>query len=247
MTEIRVTTHTLFSRLVAEAFGTFLLVFGIVGTALFTSGNTGILGVALAAGLAVAAGAFVFGPVSGAHFNPAVTLAAAAAGRIRWREVVPYILAQLVGGIGASSLLFAISAGGPSGYLANVVKGGFASNGYGDHSPAGFTVVAVVLTEFILTTLFVYVVLGLTRGGAPAAVAPLAMGLALTLVYLVAVPVSNASINPARSIATAIYGGPTALGQLWVFILVPILGALVAGFSYRALFDRAPLAGGDAD
>jgi aquaporin Z len=234
--------HSLTSRLLAESFGTFLLVFGVIGTALFTSGNTGILGVALAIGLTVVVGAYAFGPISGAHFNPAVTLGAAAAGRLPWRDVVPYIVAQIVGGVVASTFLLAIAAGGPKGFLDSVVKGGFASNGFDSHSPAGFDLLSVVLVEFILTALFLYVILSVTHRRAAAGFAPLAIGLALTLIHLVAIPISNASVNPARSIATAIYGGPAALGQLWVFIVVPILGALVAGYTYRFLFDRAPLA-----
>ncbi|MET4782155.1 aquaporin Z [Glaciihabitans sp. UYNi722] len=242
MAETSEAPHSLISRLIAEAFGTFLLVFGVIGTALFTSSNTGILGVALAIGLTVVVGAYAFGPISGAHFNPAVTLGAAAAGRLPWRDVVPYIIAQIVGGVVASSLLLAIAAGGPKGFLDSVLKGGFASNGFGDHSPAGFNLLSVILVEFILTAFFLWVILGVTHRKAAAGFAPLAIGLALTLIHLIAIPVSNASVNPARSIATAIFGGPAALGQLWVFILVPILGALVAGFTYRALFDRAPLA-----
>ncbi len=234
--------HSLTSRLLAESFGTFLLVFGVIGTALFTSGNTGILGVALAIGLTVVVGAYAFGPISGAHFNPAVTLGAAAAGRLPWRDVVPYIVAQIVGGVVASTFLLAIAAGGPKGFLDSVVKGGFASNGFDSHSPAGFDLLSVVLVELILTALFLYVILSVTHRRAAAGFAPLAIGLALTLIHLVAIPISNASVNPARSIATAIYGGPAALGQLWVFIVVPILGALVAGYTYRFLFDRAPLA-----
>jgi aquaporin Z len=234
--------HSLTARLIAEAFGTFLLVFGLIGTALFASSNTGILGVALAVGLSVVIGAYAFGPISGAHFNPAVTLGAAAAGRLPWRDVIPYIVAQLVGGVVASSLLFAIAAGGPKGFLDAAVRSGFASDGYGDRSPGHFNLIAVILVEFILTAMFLWVILSVTHRQAAAGFAPLAIGLSLTLIHLVSIPVSNTSVNPARSIATAIYGGPAALGQLWVFLLVPIAAALVAGFSYRALFDRAPLA-----
>jgi aquaporin Z len=234
------TTPSLPSKLIAELFGTFLLVFGVIGTALFSSSNTGYLGVALAVGLTVLVGAYAFGRISGAHFNPAVTLGAAAAGRLPWRDVVPYIAAQIVGGIIASTLLFAIAAGGPSGFLATAVKGGFASNGYGARSPGGFDLVSVMLVEFILTAAFLWVILSVTHHEATAGFAPLAIGLALTLIHLVAIPVSNASVNPARSIATAIYGGSVSLSQLWVFLLVPALGGLVAGFSYKALFDRKP-------
>jgi aquaporin Z len=229
------------ARLIAEAFGTFLLVFGLIGAALFASSDTGIVGVALAVGLSVVIGAYAFGPISGAHFNPAVTLGAASAGRLPWRDVLPYIAAQLVGGAAATSLLFAIAAGGPRGFLDSAVDNGFASNGYDEHSPGHFNLIAVILIEFILTAMFIWVILSVTHRLAAAGFAPLAIGLSLTLIHLVSIPVSNTSVNPARSIATAIFGGPAALGQLWVFLLVPIAGAMVAGFSYKALFDRAPV------
>ncbi|MCU1506294.1 MAG: aquaporin [Microbacteriaceae bacterium] len=231
---------SLSSKLIAELFGTFLLVFTVVGTAIFSSSNTGYLGIALAIGLSVVAGAYAFGRISGAHFNPAVTLGAAAAGRIPWRDVVPYIVAQIVGGIIASSLIYAIAAGGPTGYLATAVKGGFASTGYGTRSAGGFDLVSVMLIEFILSVAFLWVILSVTHHEATAGFAPLAIGLALTMVHLIAIPVSGSSVNPARSIASAIYGGPVSLSQLWVFLLVPALGGLVAGFSYKGLFDRKP-------
>ncbi|MCU1580540.1 MAG: aquaporin [Rhodoglobus sp.] len=226
------------ARLIAEVFGTFLLVFGVIGTALFTASNTGILGVALAVGLTVIAGAYAVGHISGGHFNPAVTLGAAAAGRFAWKDVLPYFGAQLAGGAIATTVLFAIAAGGPAGFLSDVTKSGFASNGYDAHSPAGFGLVSVIVAEIVLTALFLYVILGVTDRRAPTGFAPLAIGLTLTLIHLVAIPISNASVNPARSIATAIYGGPDALAQLWVFILAPLVGGLIAGVSYRVLFDR---------
>jgi len=232
------TSATLTSRLIAEAFGTFLLVFGVIGTALYSSGNTGILGVALAVGLSVIAGAYAVGHISGGHFNPAVTVGAAASGRFAWRDVPPYIAAQLVGGILATSVLFAITAGGPNGLLGDVLKSGFASNGYGARSPAGFGLVSVLIAELVLTAVLVWVILGVTDRRAPSGFAPLAIGLTLTLIHLVAIPISNASVNPARSIATAVYGGPDALAQVWVFILAPIMGGLIAGYLYPALFDR---------
>jgi len=223
-------------RVTAEMFGTFLLVFGVIGTALFTSSNTGILGVALAVGLSVMAGAYAVGHISGGHFNPAVTLGAAASGRFSWKDVPYYLLAQLIGGALASTILFAIAAGGPDGFRADVTASGFASNGFGTHSPAGFGLVSVIVAEVVLTAVFLYVILGVTDRRAPTGFAPLAIGLTLTLLHLVAIPISNASFNPARSIATAIYGGPDALGQLWVFIVAPIVGALIAGYSYGFLF-----------
>jgi aquaporin Z len=225
-------------RVTAELFGTFVLVLGVIGTALFSSGNTGILGVALAVGLTVVAAAYAVGHISGGHFNPAVTLGAAASGRFAWRDVPYYVLAQIVGGALATTILFAISANGPEGLLADVTNSGFASNGFGEHSPAGFGLVAVIIAEVVLTAVFLYVILGVTDRRAPSGFAPLAIGLTLTLLHLVAIPISNASFNPARSIATAIYGGPDALIQLWVFIVAPIVGALIAGFTYGALFDN---------
>jgi aquaporin Z len=226
---------SLLRRLIAELFGTFLLVFGVIGTALFASGDTGLLGVALAVGLAVVGGAYAVGHISGGHFNPAVSIGAAAAGRFAWRDVLPYIAAQIVGGALATTLLLAIRAGADgdpfSGFTA-------VSNGYDAHSPAGFNLASVLLAETLLTAIFVYVILGVTDRRAPSGFAPLAIGLTLTVVHFVLIPVSNASVNPARSIATAIYGGPESLGQLWAFIVAPIVGGLIAGFTYNLLFDR---------
>jgi aquaporin Z len=233
------TTHSLGARLAAEFFGTFLLVFGVIGTALFSSSNTGLLGVALAVGLTVIAGAYSVGHISGGHFNPAVTVGVATAGRMPWKDVAPYIVTQIVGGAVATTILFAIAANGPDGFLADAQAGGFASNGFGDHSPAGFGLVAVIIVEVVLTAVFLYVILGVTApNSTTAGFAPLAIGLTLTLIHLVAIPVSNASVNPARSIATAIYGGGDALGQVWVFIVAPILGAIIAGATWKLAFDR---------
>ncbi len=236
--------YSLTQRLIAEVFGTFTLVFGVIGTALYASDNTGFLGVALAAGLAVLAAAYTVGHISGGHFNPAVTLGAAAAGRMPWRDVAPYIGAQLVGGLLATTLLYAIAANGPEGFLSGAQEGGFASTGFDNLSPDGFGLVAVILVEFLLTALFLYIILGVTApGSTTAGFAPLAIGLALVLIHLVAIPVSNASVNPARSVATAVYGGGDALAQVWVFLVFPVLGALVAGFTYRMLFaERRPAA-----
>jgi len=235
-------TPTLMSRLNAEALGTFVLVFVGVGTLLFASGFPGagevFLPVALAFGLTVLAGAFAFGHVSGAYFNPALTVGAALAGRISWRDTIGYIIAQLVGGIVGAALLLAIAAGGPDGFLAKAQESGFGSTGYGDRSPAGFDLLSVLLIEIILTAVFMYVVLGATDRRASAALAPIAIGLTLTMILLVALPVSGASVNPARSIATAIFGDGVALGQVWVFIVAPIVGGAIAGLTYRPLFDR---------
>jgi aquaporin Z len=230
----------LLPRLIAEVFGTFVLVFAVIGTGLFfTKLNNDVFAVAFVIGIAVMVSAYAVGSISGGHFNPAVTLGVAAAGRMPWRDVLPYILAQIVGGIVASSLLVAIAAGGPAHFLARAQKSGFVSNGYGVHSPLHFDLLSVILVEVILTAVFLWVILGVTApGSTTAGFAPIAIGFTLTLALLVSIPVSNASLNPARSIATAIYGGPDALGQLWVFIVAPIVGALIAGVSYKALFAR---------
>lgn len=234
------------SRLAAEAAGTFLLVLAVVGTAVFAAGfkngdggfNVGFTGVALALGLSVVVSAYALGPVSGGHFNPAVTLGLIIAGRFRWREAPAYIAAQILGGIAASSLLVGVAAGGPEGFLTSARTSGFASTGWGQLSPGGFGVVSSFLVETVTTAVFVWVILGVTSSRAADGFGPLAIGLTLTVMALVAIPVSNASFNPARSIATAIYGGPTALAQLWLSIVAPILGALIAGATYKPLFDR---------
>lgn len=225
--------YTLFSRLIAELFGTFMLVFGVIGAALFFAPSGGALPVALAVGIAVLAAAYAVGHISGGHFNPAVTLGAAAAGRMPWRDVPLYIVAQLVGGILATLVLglFAVVSG-KSANFASV------SNGY-DLS-LGITLPGVLIAEIVVTALFLYIILGVTAPGAgnhvTAGFAPLAIGLALTMFHLVMIPVDNASLNPARSLATAILGGAVPLQQVWVFIVAPPVGALIAGFTWRFLF-----------
>jgi MIP family channel proteins len=229
-------------RLTAEGFGTFVLVFVGVGTVLFASMFPGAgeayLPIALAFGLTVVAGAFAFGHISGAHFNPAVTLGAAIAGRIAWKDVLGYLLAQFVGGIIGTGLLLAIAAGGPDGFLSKAQESGFASTGFGERSPGGFNLLSVFLVEVILTAIFMYVILGATDRRAPAAFAPIAIGLALTMLLLAGLSVSGASLNPARSLASAVFGDGVALGQVWVFFVAPILGGLIAGSTYKVLFDR---------
>ncbi len=227
--------HSLLSRLIAETFGTFMLVFGVVGAALFISAKTGPLGVALAVGLAVLTAAYAVGHISGGHFNPAVSIGAAAAGRMPWKDVLPYIGAQLVGGILATLVLWLISATSGGKFTADF---GAVSNRYGG---SFFGLVAVIIIEIVITCLFLWIILGVTapNAGVTAGFAPLAIGLALTLFHLVAIPVDNASLNPARSIATAILAGGEPLGQVWVFIVAPILGALIAGFTWKALFGRS--------
>jgi aquaporin Z len=234
--------------LLAEFFGTFVLVFGAISTALFaadfgasedgTSLGVGFLGVALAFGLTIVAGAYAFGPISGGHFNPAVTLGLAAAGRFPWKSTIGYIVAQVVGGAVGTSAIALIGAFGPDGWFDAAREGGFASNGWDELSPGGFGFGSAVVVEILFTGLFVMVILGVTHPtrGNPA-FAGLVIGLTLTLIHLATIPVDNTSVNPARSIATAIYGGGDALGQLWAFIVFPIVGALIAGVCYRVLFD----------
>lgn len=236
-----VITPTTGARLAAEAVGTFVLVLGGVGTAVFAAGfagepgnpvNVGFLGVALAFGLTVLVGVYAFGPVSGGHFNPAVTLGLAAASRFEWKDVAGYIIAQIIGGAVASSLIFAVAMGQPGGY-----EGTLGANGYGESSPGGYSLLSVGLLEVVLTAVFVLVILGATSKRAPAGFAGIAIGLTLTLIHLISIPVSNTSVNPARSIASAIYGGPEALAQLWAFLVFPVVGGLIAGWIFKPLFD----------
>jgi aquaporin Z len=235
------------AALFAEAFGTFVLVTGIVGTSLFATGagddavagvGGAIIAVALAAGFAVLAGMYAFGSWSGGHFNPAVTIGLAVAGRFPWRGTVAYLGAQVVGGALATTVIVLIGLFGPSDWLQNAQDGGFASNGWGALSPAGFDIGGAIIVEVLFTAVFVMVFLGVTHPerGAPA-FAGLVIGLAFTLVHLVTIPIDGGGINPARSIATALYGGADALLQLWVFIVFPIAGAVFAGLAYRALLE----------
>jgi aquaporin Z len=228
--------HPLTRRLAAEAFGTFWLVLGGCGSAVIAGEVIGVAGVALAFGLTVLTMAYAVGHVSGGHFNPAVTVGLATARRFDWKDVPGYVGAQVVGAIVASLVLFVI-ANGVDGFSAS--ESGFATNGYGDHSPAGYSLLAVIVAELILTAFFLYIILGATDTRAPKGFAPIAIGLALTLIHLVSIPVSNTSVNPARSLGPALFAGGDALAQLWVFLLVPTLGGLVAGATYGLLFgDR---------
>ncbi|OAV62913.1 aquaporin Z [Enteractinococcus helveticum] len=210
-TEIKPTTT---ARISAEVIGTFILVFGGVGTAVLAGAHVGFLGIALAFGLTVVVGVYAFGPVSGGHFNPAITIGLATAGRFPWKDVLGYIIAQIIGGALASTLLFVIATDREGADLGN-----FASNGYGQASPDGYGLLAVILIEVTLTAVFLFVIIGTTSTRATVAFAPLAIGLTLTLIHLIAIPVSNTSVNPARSIAAAIYGGGESLMQLWVFLI----------------------------
>ncbi|AEK37977.1 glycerol uptake facilitator protein [Corynebacterium variabile DSM 44702] len=236
-------------RLWAEFLGTFWLVFGGCGSAVLAAKvvsdgtinmGIGFVGVALAFGLTVVTGAYAVGHISGGHFNPAVTLGCAVAKRVEWAAVVPYWIAQVVGGAVAGGVLFVI-ANGKDGFSAS--ESGFATNGYGEHSPDGYSLAAVIVAEVVLTAVFLWVILGVTSKKAPAGFAPLAIGLTLTLIHLISIPVSNTSVNPARSLGVAWCAGGDALSQVWVFILAPLVGAAIAGISYAFLTgdeDDAP-------
>jgi len=228
-------------RLGAEFLGTFALVFTGCGAAVLASGfptvGIGLLGVSFAFGLSVLVMAYAVGHVSGGHFNPAVTVGLAVGGRFGWREVPAYLGVQVVAAIVAAAVLWVI-AEGKDGF--DSVASGFASNGYGDRSPDGYNLLACLLIEVVLTALFLYVILGATDTRAPRGFAPLAIGLSLTLIHLVSIPVTNTSVNPARSIGPALFAGWDAIGQLWLFILAPLLGAALAGISYHAIVGQQP-------
>ncbi len=195
----------------------------------------GFLGVALAFGLAVLAMAYAVGHISGGHFNPAVTIGAALAGRVEWKAVGPYIITQVAAASVAGLALFAI-ASGKDGF--DAAASGFASNGYGERSPDGYSLAAALVTEIVLTAIFLYIILGSTDSRAPKGFAPVAIGLGLTLIHLVSIPVTNTSVNPARSLGVAWFAGPEALGQVWLFILAPIIGAAIAGITYKMFFPN---------
>ncbi|AWH89130.1 aquaporin Z [Limnobaculum parvum] len=225
-------------KLSAEFFGTFWLVFGGCGSAVLAAAfpglGIGFAGVALAFGLTVLTMAYAVGHISGGHFNPAVTLGLFAGGRFPAKDVVPYIITQVIGGIAAGAVLYLI-ASGKAGFDASA--GGFASNGYGEHSPGGFSLQAAIAAEFVLTAFFLIIIHGATDKRAPAGFAPIAIGLALTLIHLISIPVTNTSVNPARSTGVAIFQGGWALEQLWIFWLVPIIGGIVGGLIYRGLLE----------
>ena len=233
--------HTLPQRLAAEAFGMFWLVFGGCGAAIFAAEVIGIYGVALAFGLTVVTMAYAVGHVSGGHFNPAITVGLAAAKKFDWKDVPAYVITQFAAAVVAATALWVI-AHGLSGF--DSTETGFATNGYGDLSPAGYDWWAVILAEVLLTAFFVYIILGVTDTRAPKGFAPLAIGLSLTLIHLISIPIDNTSVNPARSIGPALFAGWDPILQLWVFIIFPIVGGLIAGTTYNMLFgyrtDRAP-------
>jgi aquaporin Z len=229
---------SLTQKMSAEFLGTLWLVFGGCGSAVlaaaFPDVGIGLLGVSFAFGLSVLTMAYAVGHVSGGHFNPAVTMGLFSAGRVRAKDVTPYIVAQLAGAIAGAGILYLI-ASGKAGFA---VTAGFASNGYAEHSPGGYTIVAALITEVVMTFFFLIVILGVTDERAPKGFAPIAIGLALTLIHLVSIPVTNTSVNPARSTGPALFVGDWAVKQLWLFWVAPIVGALIAGAAHRWLVSE---------
>ena len=233
---------TMFHRLAAEFIGTLWLVLGGCGSAVFAaefmSGETslgiGFVGVSLAFGLTVLTGVYAFGTISGGHFNPAVTLGAALAKRVEWVALPVYWIAQVLGGLVGGLIIYLI-ASGQDGWSAT---GNMAANGYGDHSPGGYSMTAVLIAEVVLTAIFMLVILGSTDDRSPKGFAGLSIGLMLTLIHLISIPISNTSVNPARSTAVAFFNGDGAPAQLWLFWLAPLVGAAIAGIAYPFLFGR---------
>ncbi|EIT7143113.1 aquaporin Z [Vibrio vulnificus] len=224
------------NKYLAELFGTFWLVLGGCGSAVlaaaFPDVGIGLLGVSLAFGLTVLTMAFAIGHISGCHLNPAVTIGLWAGGRFEAKEMVPYILAQVIGGVIAGGVLYTI-ASGQMGFDAE--SSGFASNGYGEHSPGGYSLTSALVTEVVMTMMFLLVILGATDQRAPQGFAPIAIGLCLTLIHLISIPVTNTSVNPARSTGVALYVGDWATAQLWLFWVAPILGALLGAVAYKLI------------
>jgi aquaporin Z len=225
-------------KVLAEFIGTFWLVFGGCGSAViaasFPDVGIGLLGVSFAFGLTVLTMAYTVGGISGGHFNPAVTLGLTTAGRFPAASVIPYVLAQVIGAVAAAAVLYLIASG-----KADFVAGGFAANGYGEHSPGGYNMLSAFLIEALLTFIFLLIILGSTHGRAPTGFAPISIGLGLTLIHLISIPVTNTSVNPARSTGPALFAeGGWAIGQLWLFWVAPIVGAIVAGVIWKALGER---------
>ncbi len=220
-------------KLFAEAMGTFMLVSAVLGAALI-SGNAAGLGVALCIGLTVMAMAWAVGPMSGGHFNPAVTLGLFAAGRFPAKDIAPYWISQVVGGV-LAALFFALIL---SSHGAGTLPAGFASNGYGEHSPGGYNLLAALLMEVVQTAVFIFIIARVTRKDGAGNLAPVAIGLTLAVMHIMSIPVANTSLNPARSIATAVVEGGWALQQLWLFILAPLVGGYIGGAVDKALGDN---------
>ena len=233
---------SLTKRAAAEFFGTFWLVFGGCGSAVLAAAfpglGIGFAGVALAFGLTVLTMAFAMGHISGCHLNPAVSVGLVVGKRFPASELIPYVVAQVLGGVAGSAVLYVIASG-----KSDFVLDGFASNGYGAHSPGGYTLMACFVAEVVLTMFFLLIILGSTDVRAPKGFAPIAIGLGLTLIHLIGIPVTNLSVNPARSTGPAVFVQGWALSQLWLFWLAPIMGAAIAGIIYVALFAEKPDAG----
>ena len=224
------------NKYMAEVFGTFWLVLGGCGSAVLAAGfpdiGIGLLGVSLAFGLTVLTMAFAIGHVSGCHLNPAVTVGLWAGGRFDTKDVIPYIIAQVIGGVIAGGVLYVIATG-QAGF--DVVGSGFASNGYGEHSPGQYSMVAALVTEVVMTMMFLIVIMGATDKRAPQGFAPIAIGLCLTLIHLISIPVTNTSVNPARSTGVAVFVGDWAVSQLWLFWVAPIVGGILGALIYKNL------------
>ncbi|MBX7227514.1 MAG: aquaporin Z [Chitinophagales bacterium] len=223
-------------KLFAEFFGTFWLVLGGCGSAVlaaaFPDVGIGLLGVSLAFGLTVMTMAYAIGHISGCHLNPAVSFGLWAGGKFSMKDLPSYVIAQVIGGIAGAGVLYLIASGNADFSTA----GGFASNGFGEHSPGGYSLVSCLVAEVVMTFMFLLVILGSTDKGAPSGFAPIAIGLCLTLIHLISIPVTNTSVNPARSLGVAVFQGDWALGQVWLFWVAPIAGAVLAGFVHKALF-----------
>jgi len=222
----------------AEAIGTFWLTFGGCGSAVIAAGfpqvGIGLLGVSLAFGLTVVTMAYAIGHVSGCHLNPAVTVGLAAGGRFPTGQIAPYVIAQVAGAIVAAAVLYLIASGAPG---FDVAKG-FAANGYGDHSPGKYGLVSAFVAEVLMTMMFLFIIMGATHGKAPAGFAPLAIGLGLTLIHLVSIPITNTSVNPARSTGPALFVGGWAIAQLWLFWVAPLIGGALGGILYRWISEE---------
>ncbi|WP_273993828.1 aquaporin Z [Vibrio parahaemolyticus] len=227
------------NKYLAEAFGTFWLVLGGCGSAVLAAGfpdvGIGLLGVALAFGLTVLTMAFAIGHISGCHLNPAVTVGLWAGGRFDTKDVAPYIIAQVIGGLIAGGILYVIATG-QAGF--DVVGSGFAANGYGEHSPGQYSMLAALVSEIVMTMMFLIVIMGATDKRAPQGFAPIAIGLCLTLIHLISIPVTNTSVNPARSTAVAMYVGDWAVPQLWLFWVAPIVGGVLGAVIYKNLLGK---------
>lgn len=228
-------------KLAAEFFGTFWLVLGGCGSAVlaaaFPGVGIGLLGVAFAFGLTVLTMAYAVGGISGGHFNPAVSVGLATAGRFPWVSVIPYVIAQVVGAIVAAGVLYLIASGKAGFAIDPAAPGAFATNGYGAHSPGGYSMVAALVTEVVMTAFFLIIILGATGKSVPAGFAPIAIGLGLTLIHLISIPVTNTSVNPARSTGPALFVGGLALQQLWFFWVAPLIGGALGGLVYKGLLS----------